>query len=100
MDLPTNLQTIKLKEQTNYRSNEINKIKNYFESEIREQQTIIKNLSKYITGFDYTDQILTVSLTIFSGVNIFSPIKTKKHTGLTHSFFSLFKCWNNKKIII
>ena len=78
MDLPTNLETIKLNEQTNYRSNEINKIKNYFESEIREQQTIIKNLSKYITGFDYSDQILTAFLTIFSGVNVFSHIKTKK----------------------
>ena len=93
MDLPTNLETIKLNEQTNYRSNEINKSKNYFESEIREQQTIIKNLSKYITGFDYTDQILTVFLTIFSGVNIFSHIKTKKkHTGLISSVFSLFLC--------
>ena len=30
MDLPTNLETITLNEQTNYRLNEINKIRNYF----------------------------------------------------------------------
>ena len=90
MDLPTNLETITLNEQTNYRLNEINKIKNYFECEIKEQETIIKKLSKYITGFDYTEKILTVFLTIFSGLNIFSHIKTKKHTGLISSVFSLF----------
>ena len=77
MDLPTNLETITLNEQTNYRLNEINKIKNYSECEIKEQETIIKKLSKYITGFDYTEKILTVFLTIFSGLNIFSHIKTK-----------------------
>ena len=33
MDLPTNLETITL---TNYRLNEINKIKNYFECAIKE----------------------------------------------------------------
>ena len=61
MDLPTNLETITL---TNYRLNEINKIKNYFECEIKEQEVIIKKLSRYITSFDYTDKILTVFLTI------------------------------------
>ena len=57
--LPTNLEAITLNEQTNFRLNEINKIKDYFVSEIKEQETIIKKLSKYITGFDYTDKILT-----------------------------------------
>ena len=32
----------------------------YFECEIKEQEVIIKKLSKYITGFDYTDKVLTV----------------------------------------
>ena len=52
MDLPTNLETITLHEQTNYRLNEINKIKNCFLCEIKERETIIKKLSKYISGFD------------------------------------------------
>ena len=65
-NLPTNLETITLNEQTSYRLNEINKIKDYFESEIKEEGLSVKKLSKYITGFDYTDKILTVFLTIFS----------------------------------
>ena len=92
-----------MNKQTNYRLNEINKIKNYFECEIKEQKVIIKTLSKYITGFDYIDKILAVFLTIFSGLNIFSHIKPKKHTGLIISVFSLFFCLNVgiiKKIII
>ena len=92
LKLPTNLETITLNEQKNYRLNEINKIKDNFESEIKEQETFIKKLSKYITGFDYTDKILTVFLTIFSGLNIFSHVKTKKQTGLISSVFSLFFC--------
>ena len=40
----TNLETISLNEQTNYRLIEINRIKNYFESEIREQRKIISRL--------------------------------------------------------
>ena len=88
LKLPESLETITLNEQTNYILNEINTIKDYFESEIKEQETIIKKLSKCITGFDYTDKILTVFLTIFSVLNIFSHIKTKKHTGLISSVFS------------
>ena len=59
-NLPTNLETITLNEQTNYRLIEIGKIKDYFDQEIKDQPILIKILSKYITGFDYTDKILTV----------------------------------------
>ena len=59
-NLPTNLEKITLNEQTNYRLIEIGKIKDYFEFEIKEQEFLIKKLSKYITGFEYTDKILTV----------------------------------------
>ena len=62
------LSTISLTEQTNFRLNEINKIKDYFESEIKERETMIKILNKYITGFDYTDKILIVLSATFSGV--------------------------------
>ena len=37
LKIPINLETISLNQQTNYRLIEINRIKNYFESEIREQ---------------------------------------------------------------
>ena len=59
LNLPTNLETISLNEQTNYSLNEINNIKDYFGCEIKEQEVLIKKLSKFITGFDYTDKILS-----------------------------------------
>ena len=91
-NIPTNLETISLNEQINYRLNEISKIKVYFECEIKDQELLTKKLSKYITCFDYTDKISTVFLTIFSGVNIFSHVKEKEYTGLISSLFSLISC--------
>ena len=63
--MPTNLETISLNEQTNYRLIEIGKIKDYLEQEIKYQQDLTSKLSKYLTGFDYADKILTVFLTVF-----------------------------------
>ena len=61
LKIPTNLETISLNEQTNNRLNEISKIKDYFESEIKDEELLTKNhFSKYIACFDYTDKILTV----------------------------------------
>ena len=37
-------------DQTKFRLNEINKIKNYFNSEIQEREAISKKLSKYIAA--------------------------------------------------
>ena len=62
--IPANLETISLNEQTNYRLIEVNRIKNYFELEIREQREIIRRLSKYVTGLDCADKILSGFLTI------------------------------------
>ena len=41
----------------NYRLNEINKTKDYFNNEINERKDIIKKLNKYIVSFDYLDKI-------------------------------------------
>ena len=46
LNLPTNLETFTLNEQTNYRLNEINKIKDYFKCEKKDQELLIKHLSK------------------------------------------------------
>ena len=62
-NLLTNLETIKLNEQTNYRLIEIDKIKDYFDQEIKDQEFLVKLLSKYITGFDYADKIIKANLT-------------------------------------
>ena len=87
---------------TEFRLNEINKIKDYLESEIKEQETMFKKLSKCTTGFDYTDQILIVLSSVFSGISILSHLKIKKHTGLISSCFFVFfiNYISNKKVTI
>ena len=40
-----------------YRLDEINKIRDYFDNEIRERKDLIKKLNKYIVSFDYLDKI-------------------------------------------
>ena len=45
-----------LKDLTKYRLDEINKIKYYLNSEIKERRDIIKKISKYIVAFDYADK--------------------------------------------
>ena len=44
-----------LSNQTKFRLNEINKIKDYFNSETQERKIMSKKVIKYITGFDYFD---------------------------------------------
>ena len=44
--------------QTKFSLNEINKIKDYFEFEIKEREAVIKKLSKYTAALDYTDKTL------------------------------------------
>ena len=41
----------------NYRLNEINKVKDYFNGEINESKNIIKKLNKYTVTLDYLDKI-------------------------------------------
>ena len=52
-----NMNNIELADINNYRLNEINKTKDYFNNEINERKDIIKKLNKYIVGFDYLDKI-------------------------------------------
>ena len=78
-----------LKDQSNYRLNEISRIKDYFNEEIQYQQSLTNNLSKYLTAFDYSNKILTVVLTVFSGTNIFRNVKNEQLLGLITSVFSL-----------
>ena len=85
----TSLEKIKLEDQSNYRLNKISKIKDYFNEEIQYQQFLTNQLSKYLTIFDYSNIILAVLLTVFSGTNIFSNVKNKQLLGLITSVFSL-----------
>ena len=83
------LETIKLEDQSNYWLNEISKTKDCFNEEMQYQQFLSNKLSKYLTIFDYSNKILTVVLTVFSGTNIFSNVKNKQLLGLNTSVFSL-----------
>ena len=48
---------LKFNDLTKFRLDEINKIKYYFNLEIKERKEITKKLSKYIAVFDYADKI-------------------------------------------
>ena len=47
-----NSEIISLEDQTNYRLNQISKLKGYFNEEIKYQQSLTNKLSKYLTTFD------------------------------------------------
>ena len=49
---------IELTDVNKYRLDEINKIRDYFNNEIKERKDIIKKLNKYLVSFDYLDQYL------------------------------------------
>ena len=40
-----------------YRLDEINKIRDYCDNEIKERKNLIKKLNKYLVSFDYLDEI-------------------------------------------
>ena len=72
---------------------EIGKIKTYLKQEIKCQQLLTSNLSKYLTSFNYPSKILTVFLTVFSRTNIFAHVKGEKQLlGLITSVLSLLFC--------
>ena len=56
----------------NYRLNQIDKIKDYFNNEINERKDIIKKLNKYIVSFDYLDQIFIALSSSFGTLSIVS----------------------------
>ena len=57
-------------DQAKYRLNEITKIENYFIEEMNQRKSCIKKLSKYVTTFDYIDEILVVLTATSGGVCI------------------------------
>ena len=61
-----------MSDQTKFRLNEINKIKDYFNSEIQERRVNNKKLSKYIVAFDYADKIFIVLSASFGTLSIVS----------------------------
>ena len=61
-----------LKDLTKYRLDEINKIKEYFNAEIKERKDIVKKISKYIVAFDYADKVFITLSASFGTLSIAS----------------------------
>ena len=55
-----------------YRLDEINKIRDYFNNEIKERKYIIKKLNKYLVSFDYLDKIFIALSASFGTLSIAS----------------------------
>ena len=55
-----------------YRLDEINKIRDYFDNEIKERKDLIKKLNKYLVSFDYLDKIFIALSTSFGTSSIAS----------------------------
>ena len=55
-----------------YRLDEINKIRDYFNNEIKERKDIIKKLNKYLVTFDYLDKIFIALSASFGSLSIAS----------------------------
>ena len=61
---------IELTNVNKYRLDEINKIKDYFNNEIKERKDIIKKLNKYLVSFDYLDKIFIALSASFGTLSI------------------------------
>ena len=55
-----------------YRLDEINKIRDYFNNEIKKRKDIIKKLNKYLVSFDYLDKIFIALSASFGMLSIAS----------------------------
>ena len=63
---------LKMNNVNKYRLDEINKIKDYFNNEIKERKDILKNLNKYLVIFDYLDKIFIALPASFGMLSIAS----------------------------
>ena len=54
------------------RLDEINRIKDYLDSEIKERKDIVKKISKYIVAFDYADKVFITLSASFGTLSIVS----------------------------
>ena len=55
-----------------YKLDEINKIRDYFDNEIKERKDITKKLNKYLVSFDYLDKMFITLLASFGTLSIAS----------------------------
>ena len=64
------MNNLELTDINNYRLNEINKVKDYFDDKINERKNIIEKLNKCIVPLDYLDKILITSSASFGTLSV------------------------------
>ena len=70
------MNNLELTDVNKYRLDEINKIKEYFDNEIKERKDIIKKLNKCIVSFNYLDKIFITLSASFGTLSIASHATT------------------------
>ena len=68
----TSASHVELADVNKYKLDEINKIKEYFDNEIKKRKDIIKKLNKYLVSFDYLDKIFITLSASFGTLSIAS----------------------------
>ena len=63
---------LELNDLTKFRLDEINKIKDHLNAEIKERKDIVKKISKYIVAFDYADKLFITLSAYFGALSIAS----------------------------
>ena len=76
------------------RLDEINKIKEYFDNEIKERKDKIKKLNKYLVSFDYLDKIFITLSASFGTLSIASYAAVVCITSWYCRFFFDFNIYN------
>ena len=66
------MNNLELTDVNKYRIDKINKIKEYFDNEIKERKDIIKKLNKYLVSFYYLDKIFITLSASFGTLSIAS----------------------------
>ena len=86
----SDLSTLSRNNQTKFRLDEINKIKDYFEFEIKERETMSKKLSKSVASVEYMDKILIILSARSARVSVISHLSVIGiSAGIITSSFSL-----------
>ena len=89
-----NLNVTELTDANKYRLDEINKIKEYFDNEIKERKDIIKKLNKYLVSFDYLDKIFMTLSASFGTFSIAFIRCSSRYTSWYCRFFFDFNIYN------
>ena len=80
---------IELTDVNKYRLDEINKIRDYFNNEIKKRKDIIKKLNKYLVSFDYLDKIFIALSASFGTLSIASQATVIGIPGITGASLTL-----------